>query len=117
MGDGLPPPPIVGVPTLRELAEWHSYNGVPHPRFAHGSAAVVATAFGSLLGAGRAVFFAMTCPLAERAAGFAFAFRGAAPMYIIPFVIGAQWDLLEASWARRGQRRRSIEPHAAGHLG
>lgn len=109
MGDGgsLPPPPIVGVPTLRELAEWHSYNGVHHPTFA----------FGSLLGAGRAVFFAMTCPPAERAAGFAFAFRGAAPMYIIPFVIGAQWDLLEASWARRGQRRRSIEPHAAGHLG
>eukprot|EP00965_Chrysotila_dentata_P222412 6192954-Pleurochrysis_carterae.AAC.2 len=89
-----------------------------HPVFAHWSAAAAATLFGCVLAAGRGAVFAATCAPAERAAGFAFATRGAAPLYVVPFVLGSQLDCYETQWelARRGTRRTDLS-HSAVDLG
>mmetsp|Transcript_34896 Transcript_34896/g.73387 ORF Transcript_34896/g.73387 Transcript_34896/m.73387 type:complete len:121 (-) Transcript_34896:620-982(-) len=112
------PPPLSWPPSLKSLFDWHAYNLQTDPVFAHWSAAAAATLFGCVLAAGRGAVFAATCAPAERAAGFAFATRGAAPLYVVPFVLGSQLDCYETQWelARRGTRRTDLS-HSAVDLG
>ena len=124
---------------LRSMFALHAYNLQHSPALAHWTAAGVSTALGCVLAAGRGAFVALTQPpvrvrrqkcsslhalLSAECNPFSFsqglrwsAFisvsRSAAPLYIIPFVLGSQVDCFEASWERQGHKPREWSGAAA----
>jgi len=88
----------------------HDYLLTHDPARAHWNAAVVAMSFGSLLSIARGSVAAFTNPPGQRWAIFIFVTRGVAPLYIVPFVMGTQWDCYQAAWAKRSPNAR---PHTA----
>lgn len=80
------------MPSLRELAEWHSYNIDHHPIYAYWSNAAFYTAVGLALASGRGALIAAGASPSEKLQAFVQATRLVAPLYVIPFVLGGQLD-------------------------
>ena len=99
-----------GLPTLKELGERHSYNLDNDPVYAHWSSAGFMIAVGMGFALARGLVVAATQPAPHRWQAFAFAARGVAPLYVVPFVLGAQYDCYRVAHERR---HRSID-HGGG---
>ena len=93
--------------TLREMMEAHSWNIDHRPVYARWSSAAAAVAFGCTLGAARGLVNAILNPPAQRLQAFLFTARGVTPLYVIPFVLGTQFDCYTTELSRRGQPIRS----------
>ena len=89
-----------GLPSLRQLAECHSYNLDNDPVYAHWSSAGFAIFVGCALAAARGAVTAAMHPAHERLAVFSVMTRAVAPLYVIPFVFGAQTLPRHDVWAR-----------------
>ena len=88
---------MLNVPSLRQLAEWHSYNLDIDPVYAHWSSTGFAIVVGISLSAARGAVAAGMVPPHERLATFAFMTRACAPLYVVPFVLGASASASAAS--------------------
>ena len=104
-------------PTLQAFFALHAWNLEHSPVMAHWTAAGLATSLGCVLAAGRGAFVAFLHPPGNRLTTFIRASRSIAPLYIIPFVLGAQLDCYEASWERQGRKRTGEWSGAAASLG
>ena len=89
---------------LAYMGEWQDYNLDHDPWYAHWSSAALSVATGICLGMARGAVFAATCPPTQRLRGFMLASGAASPLYIVPFVIGSQWDCWEAITERSNRR-------------
>ena len=90
-------------PSLHDLAEQHSINLDTDPVYAHWSSAGFAIAAGVAMGAARGAVTALMSPPAHRLEVFMFVTRGAAPLYVIPFMLGMQWDCYRTTWSRKNR--------------
>ena len=88
----------------------HSYNLDHNPVVAHWEATAAAVSFGMLLAMARGAFVAFITPPGRRTAAFVTITRGVAPLYCIPFCLGAQWDCYETIAERRG-RPKGMQSH------
>ena len=95
-------------PYLRSLFAFHLYQLQHNPVQAHWNAGGCATVLGCVLAAVRGFSVAVTQPAGHRVAAFIGVSRAAAPLYIIPFVLGSQLDCYEATWARERQQRSTV---------
>lgn len=99
-------------PYLRSLFAFHAHHLETSPVLAHWEAGGIATVMGCCLAAVRGMFVATTQPAGHRLTAFLSVSRAAAPLYIIPFVLGSQLDCYEASWSR--DKRKGPETWSGG---
>ena len=98
---------------LRSMFALHAHHLDRSPVLAHWTAAGIATSIGCTLAAARGAFVALTQPAGARFKTFAMVSRSAAPLYVIPFVLGSQLDCYEARWEREGHKKSEWSGAAA----
>ena len=84
-------------PLIRTCFAVHAYHLESDPVRAHWDAALVSTTLGGLLASARGVFVALTMPKGLRMSTFASVTQACLPLYIVPFVLGSQFDCLTAT--------------------
>ena len=94
----------------------HSHNLRYNPVLAHYEAAAASTAFGCVMAVARGAFVSLTQPPGQRLLAFRLATKAVAPLYIIPFVLGGQFDCYRFQWSRRSGYEPTTS-HEASHLG
>lgn len=96
-------------PLLKVAFAIHEDDLKYNPTRAHWNAALVSTGLGVLLATLRGGFVALTTPAGARAITFVKVSQGIIPLYVIPFVLGSQWDCYAASW-----RHNDTAKHSSG---
>ena len=102
------------MPTLKELAEAHSWNIDHRPVYARWSIAAFAVGVGCAFGAARGLVNAALNPPGQRLAAFILTARGVTPLYVIPFVLGTQYDCYLTEQSRKGRPIRSHASYSTG---
>lgn len=97
-------------PLLKIAFAIHEDNLKYHPTRAHWNAALVSTGLGVFLAGARGGFAALTTPAGSRAITFIKVTYAVIPLYVIPFVLGSQWDCYAASWRHNDTAKR----HSSG---
>jgi len=95
-------------PYLRSIFAFQQYQLQNNPVQAHWYAGGCATVLGCALAAVRGLSVAVTQQKGLRMAAFIGVSRAAAPLYIIPFVLGSQLDCYEATWAREKAEKSRV---------
>ena len=102
---------------LENVFAQHSHNLRYNPVLAHYEAAVASTAVGCVLAVARGAFVSLTQPPGQRLLGFRLATQAVAPLYIIPFVLGSQFDCYRFQWSQKNGYYEPPVSHEASHLG
>eukprot|EP00619_Florenciella_sp_RCC1007_P015155 CAMPEP_0205909700 /NCGR_PEP_ID=MMETSP1325-20131115/4044_1 /ASSEMBLY_ACC=CAM_ASM_000708 /TAXON_ID=236786 /ORGANISM="Florenciella sp., Strain RCC1007" /LENGTH=124 /DNA_ID=CAMNT_0053276019 /DNA_START=154 /DNA_END=524 /DNA_ORIENTATION=- len=114
----LPPPPSGFSAAITAFVERQQYNYVHDPISAHADTAAVAVVAGTALGAVRGATSALLSPPAGRLQVFLHTTKAASVIYVIPFLLGSQFDVWCACWDRRNaDKRKTSRWGLAGDLG
>ena len=102
----LPPPPSEISAIISGMVERQQYNFIHDPLRAHTDSAVLAVCAGTALGAVRGLLSAMLSPSTDRFVVFSRSTRAASVVYVIPFFLGSQFDVMSAVSDRRNSGKR-----------